>query len=199
MLVINLFLLNLSFKVIISLYSIRMDHHMLKTERCHLYHFKKEHIEDVERLYTDKHVRKYLGGVRPKEDIHRSLQKLTDPSTNDLYWTVYDFRSNQFIGFVSITPHHNGDDLEISYQFSPNIWGRGYATEVIHQLINFGFSTLQITKLVAETQTANIASCKLLEKVGMHVEHVVTRFGNEQAIYAIFKKRQSLNTYYEIH
>lgn len=160
---------------------------MLKTERCHLHPFKEAHIKDVERLYADKLVRMYLGGVRPLAEVRQSLQQLAGKRTSDLYWTVYDFRSSQFIGFVSIALHHNEEDFEVSYQFSPDIWGKGYGTEIVRKLIDYGFSTMHITKLVAETQTANIASCKLLEKVGMRVEDVVTRFGNEQAIYAIMR------------
>ena len=40
--------------------------------------------------------------------------------------------------------------------------------------------------MIAETQTANILSCKLLERVGMKLEQKIQRFGTEQTIYAIY-------------
>jgi [ribosomal protein S5]-alanine N-acetyltransferase len=52
-------------------------------------------------------------------------------------------------------------------------------------LIEYAFNELGIQKLVAETQTANIRSCKLLEKVGMIMEQRIIRFGAEQAVYSI--------------
>jgi [ribosomal protein S5]-alanine N-acetyltransferase len=54
-------------------------------------------------------------------------------------------------------------------------------------LIEYAFNELGIQKLVAETQTANIRSCKLLEKVGMIMEQRIIRFGAEQAVYSIQK------------
>ena len=64
--------------------------------------------------------------------------------------------------------------------------GKGYATEVVKELIGYAFEELRLAKVIAETQTANILSCKLLERVGMELEQKIQRFGAEQAIYAIY-------------
>ncbi|UNK21066.1 hypothetical protein MNQ98_14085 [Paenibacillus sp. N3/727] len=49
-----------------------------------------------------------------------------------------------------------------------------------------------IVKLLAETQTANVSSCNLLERLGMKLERKVQRFGSEQGIFSI-EKPSSLN------
>jgi ribosomal-protein-alanine N-acetyltransferase len=59
------------------------------------------------------------------------------------------------------------------------------ATEVIGKLIDYGLNEYKLHKLVAETQTANIKSCKLLERVGMAMECKIHRFDAEQAVYSI--------------
>ena len=82
-------------------------------------------------------------------------------------------------------PHHDGVYLEISYQLLPNWWGAGYATEVVQVIINFALIELNLSKVIAETQTANTSSCKLLENLGMKLERTISRFGAEQAIYSI--------------
>jgi len=46
---------------------------------------------------------------------------------------------------------------------------------------------------VAETQSANKASCKLLEKLGMNLKQIVQRFGAEQSIYCIEKSNNVTN------
>jgi hypothetical protein len=42
-----------------------------------------------------------------------------------------------------------------------------------------------------ETQSANIASCKLLEKLGMKVTDTVRRFGETQSIYSIHSYKKT--------
>lgn len=64
-------------------------------------------------------------------------------------------------------------------------WGQGYAEEVIRKVIDYVFDELKLKKLVAETQSANKNSCKLLKNVGMTLEGIVTRFGAEQSIFSI--------------
>ncbi|MFT9496528.1 GNAT family N-acetyltransferase [Anaerosolibacter sp.] len=86
-----------------------------------------------------------------------------------------------------INKHHDGFSTEVSYQFMPQYWGCGYAEEVIKRIINYAFDELTIKKLVAETQSVNKASCKLLQKVGMSLEQIVSRYGAEQYIFGISK------------
>ena len=65
----------------------------------------------------------------------------------------------------------------------------GIASEVVNEIIKYALYDLNYPIVLAETQTANIASCKLLEKVGMKLERKIQRFGEEQAIYSIRKRK----------
>lgn len=51
--------------------------------------------------------------------------------------------------------------------------------------MDYAFNTLKLTEIVAETQTSNRASCRLLEKLGMKFRETIQRFGEEQSIYCI--------------
>lgn len=113
------------------------------------------------------------------------LDEMLNTSNKSYYWVVREKRTDDFIGLLSLGPHHDGVDLEVSYQLLPNWWGRGYATEVVQVIINYALNELNLPKVLAETQTANISSCKLLEKLGMELERKVNRFGAEQSIYSI--------------
>lgn len=106
-------------------------------------------------------------------------------NSENKYWSVCEKQTGDFIGMISVDLHHDDNDLELSYQFLPDWWGRGYATEAVQAIIHFAFRELKISRLVAETQSANIPSCRLLQRVGMKFEKNVMRFGAEQAIYFI--------------
>jgi len=46
-------------------------------------------------------------------------------------------------------------------------WNRGYATEMYLKLVEYGFLEKNLSKIVALTHPENIASQKVLKKVGM--------------------------------
>lgn len=104
---------------------------------------------------------------------------------DSLFWVVRISGMNEFIGLVSLEKYHDGEDIELSYQFLSKFWGKGLATEVIGALIQYSFDELKLNKIVAETQTANTRSFNLLERVGMTRIKNITRFGEEQAVYCI--------------
>lgn len=158
---------------------------LFETERSYINTFQKSDFEDVKKLYVNQEVRKFLGGILQEDSIRVALNQMLQLSDESYYWVIREKLTADFIGLVSLDPHHDGNYLEISYQFLPNWWGAGYATEVVQEIINFAFKELNLSKVIAETQTANISSCKLLEKLKMELEKTIIRFGAEQAIYSI--------------
>ncbi|MEK4425497.1 GNAT family N-acetyltransferase [Solibacillus sp. FSL K6-1523] len=56
---------------------------------------------------------------------------------------------------------------EIAYIVNPDYWGKGIATEIATLLVDFGFKNLKLHRIYATCDPRNIASSKVLEKVGM--------------------------------
>lgn len=56
---------------------------------------------------------------------------------------------------------------EIGYFLHPDHWGRGYATEAARLLLDFGFGTLDLHRIGAICDPRNVASARVLEKMGM--------------------------------
>lgn len=46
-------------------------------------------------------------------------------------------------------------------------WGKGYATEAAREVIHFGFTQLQVHRVVAFCNAHNAASARVMEKLGM--------------------------------
>lgn len=67
----------------------------------------------------------------------------------------------------------------------PHYWGNGYALETIKEILNFASKELNIKKIASETQVANKASCRLLNKLGMKIIDKVYRFNAEQYIFLL--------------
>ncbi|MDJ0636087.1 MAG: GNAT family N-acetyltransferase [Xenococcaceae cyanobacterium MO_188.B29] len=101
------------------------------------------------------------------------------------HWVIRVKKNNFLvgIGIVSLGKHHNNIDTEISYQLLPEWWGKGYGTEAVQAVLNHALTVLGLPRVIAETQIANIASCRLLERMGMRLEGTVERFGAKQGIF----------------
>ena len=142
-----------------------------------------EDREEIIQLFTNAMVRRYLGGPTDEQAVCLQFSEMMRPKGLSRHWAVRLGNDKAMVGVITIGPHHDGEDLEISYQFLPVFWGQGYASEAVHAVVRHALDHLGLPRIIAETQTANISSCLLLERIGMHRERIVKRFGAEQVIY----------------
>lgn len=164
---------------------------MYETNRCRLTKIQESDYEEVKKLYTDERVRQFLGGIVEEKIYRIKFSDMCGANNNSFYWTIRQKDDNQFIGLVSLDLHHDGISTEISYQLLPKWWGYGYATEIVQEVISYAFKELGLKKIVAETQSANKSSCKLLKRSGMVLEETIERFGAEQSIFSIRNTRNN--------
>jgi len=77
-----------------------------------------------------------------------------------------------FIGFVGVfIPRfkaHFTPCVEIGWRIATDYWNQGYATEAAKAALDFGFGTLGLEEIVAFTVPRNVASRRVMEKLGMH-------------------------------
>ncbi|MBG9733980.1 GNAT family N-acetyltransferase [Paenibacillus alvei] len=159
---------------------------MLETNRCILSTLDTEDYEGVKKLYVNEEVRKYLGGAwKEEEAIKGSFNRMLASQEGTSFWMIREKQTNACIGLISLDLHHDGESTEVSYELLPEWWGSGYATETVTTVIGHAFHVLGLPEVVAETQAANKASRRLLERVGMSFRSTVQRFGEPQTIYGI--------------
>src|SRR5579884_1679302 len=61
---------------------------------------------------------------------------------------------------------------EIGYSLAYWLWNRGYMTEAVRALVRFGFGRMGLNRIEARCKVANLASARVLEKVGFRLEGV---------------------------
>ena len=64
-------------------------------------------------------------------------------------------------------------EIEIGYLLAQEQWGKGYATEVAHELVRIGFIELGYERLIAMTHPDNRGSVRVIEKSGFTFERLV--------------------------
>ena len=59
---------------------------------------------------------------------------------------------------------------DIGYEFSPEYWGKGYATEAAQAMVRFGFNAFRLHRIWSWCIADNRRSARVLEKLGMQLE-----------------------------
>ena len=76
--------------------------------------------------------------------------------------------TKQFIGLIALNiGNPNYLTAEVWYKIDFKYWGQGYTTEALTKLLEFSFNVLKLHRIEAGCAVENIASIKVLEKVGM--------------------------------
>ena len=136
------------------------------------------------RLHRDKNVRRYLGGQVVRTNILRRFVQCCGTQKGAATWVARPNSRQVSMGLVEFGPHKNGHDWEVSYQFLPKYWGNGWAREAVYSVIESAFESSSHHRIIAETQSANHASCRLLKALDMIEIERIDRFGAEQIIWA---------------
>jgi [ribosomal protein S5]-alanine N-acetyltransferase len=83
-------------------------------------------------------------------------------------WVARGEETAEVIGWggLSIDPDEPAWGLEVSYAFSPSVWGKGYATELVKRSLGFAFGVLSAPEVHAFAKPENTRSVRVLEKCG---------------------------------
>jgi RimJ/RimL family protein N-acetyltransferase len=78
--------------------------------------------------------------------------------------------ANRLIGHMVFHPWFGPQTYEIGWVFHHAYHGRGYATEAAVALLHHGFDALHRHRIIATCQPQNVASWRVMEKLGMRRE-----------------------------
>lgn len=110
------------------------------------------------------------------EDTKYFLQSLTKMyKRRELVdWGIVHKAEKKFIGtcgFVEWSMTHSR--AEIGYALSRRYWGEGYMSEAVNAVIEFGFREMSLNRIMGRCEVNNIASARVMEKVGMQMEGIL--------------------------
>lgn len=149
----------------------------LKTERLILRPMQVEDCFDMYDYAKRAEVTKYLTWS-PHINLEHTKEYLKYIKKHyrigDFYdWAVVVADEDKMIGTCGFTRFHpEHDAAEIGYVLNPDYHGKGYATEAVTRVLNFGFDNLLLNRIEAKYMVGNDASRRVMEKCGMRFEGV---------------------------
>jgi [ribosomal protein S5]-alanine N-acetyltransferase len=141
--------------------------------------------EALIRLWTEPVVRAYLGGVLAREDAQKRADAMIADRENA--WAIRNraHYNDALLGLLTLDVHCDLNEPEISYLLLPEFHGCGDASAAVALVCDRVFATRGVARIVAETQCANGASIRLLERLRFEHLHDCERFQATQSVYAL--------------
>jgi RimJ/RimL family protein N-acetyltransferase len=155
----------------------------LETKRLVLRVPTDDDLEVVVRMLTDPAVRGYLGGPVPEDRARAALSGPVDERWGSFLVTLMD--TGEVVG--SCLLDRDRGELEVSYQLLPEHWGHGYAREAVTRVLDWAWANTDAPRVIAVTQTANAASMRLLEVLGMQAEDQFEEHGTRQTLFQLHR------------
>ena len=151
-----------------------MNNLNLKTERLNLKPISEKDIENIHKLHSLTETDKFNTLGVPKNIteteiiVEKWIAENNSENTKSYTFAVKLTEENKFIGIIGINlGKEKYRNAEVWFKFDFNYWNKGYATESLKRIINFGFENLKLHRIEAGCAIENIGSISVLEKVGM--------------------------------
>jgi len=145
-----------------------MSKKIAETEKLLIREFELTDTAKFFELNRDIEVVKYTGD-RPFESIEVAETLLTSyiefKKSNLVHWAIVLKENNEFIGTCGFEQHSSYVDL--GGRLFKKHWGKGYATESAKACLDYGFKHLNLSEVVGRVVKDNLASIRVLEKIGM--------------------------------
>ncbi|HEY9630076.1 MAG TPA: GNAT family N-acetyltransferase [Coleofasciculaceae cyanobacterium] len=144
---------------------------ILKTQRLRLKPILESELTLLHQIFINPYVREYLcdGEVFSLQQVKEMLmesQKLFDEKRFGL-WFIETQDEQETIGFVGLWYFFEEKQPQLIYALLPHATHKGFATEAATRILEYSFSTLGYSYLLASCDRPNLSSQRVVERIGM--------------------------------
>jgi len=136
-----------------------------------LHRFTRDDLNWLSAIYADAEITRYLGGVKTRADIAAMLEsrilRYYERHPGYGIWLTVEKATGARLGFHLLNNIQGESIIQIGYTLTKDAWGRGFATEVAFAVLRYGFVDLGLARIVGMANLDNIASQRVLEKIGL--------------------------------
>jgi ribosomal-protein-alanine N-acetyltransferase len=143
----------------------------LLTDRLQLEPIGTSDLVMLHALLTDESVRKYLFDeqVIPISHTAQILETSRDTFVRHRYglWLVYTKKHWEPVGFVGLYTFFSEPQPQLLYALLPQYQRQGFASEASGRVVRYAFEALGFAYLKASCDRPNVASVRVMERLGM--------------------------------
>ena len=146
------------------------DDLLLTTDRLVLTPPRHEDAEAIAAVVNDRRIAEmamsipYPYGI---EDAHRWIEERGAPKHPALgKYLMWTKGARKLVGACGIVEIPEERETHIGYWIGVPFWGKGFATEAAHRIIDHAFTATDMTEISAACRVTNPASRRVIEKCG---------------------------------
>ena len=145
---------------------------ILQTERLIVRTWSPDDAESGFLIWSDPEVMRYVGTGQPNASLEETQAWIGRMSAHQEshgfgFWAVVEKKTGQLIGSCGMGYQRDGGlPIEFGYTLARTHWGQGLATEAATACLRYAFETLRLPELLASVDSRNVASQRVLEKIG---------------------------------
>ena len=167
---------------------------ILETERLILDTWQSTDWTAFRPIATDVEVMRYITGGVPWSD--EQIRSFVDRQI-ELYrtqgfcrWKLLEKPDRNLIGFCGVGFWHDTKEPEIGWWLARPCWGRGLATEAAVPALRYAFERVRLSRIVSIAMPENIASTRIMQKLGLEFDSEFENEGVRLVKYAIDRAAQ---------
>ena len=143
----------------------------IKTRRLILSPLGMKYLESTHEYASDRDATKYMMFL-PNDTVEETAEFLQDAEAewnkqNPEYYEFAVLLNHRHIGAVSLYLDESRTTGEFGWILHRDYWRQGITTEAVEALLDYSVNTLGIHHFIAHCDSENVASYKVMEKLGM--------------------------------
>ena len=151
---------------------------ILKTQRLILSKISEDDAGFIYELVNDPDWLRYIGDkdIHDLKDARSYIKNVSMVSYEQHGYGPYLVRLKEGkirIGISGLFKRDYLDHPDVGFAFLPAYRNKGYATESAAAVLNYGYASLNLTKILAITSRDNDSSARVLEKIGLQFQKII--------------------------
>ncbi len=153
----------------------------LETERLWLRQATQEDAEAIFTVFSDPNVTQFhdLDTFTHLDEAVGVVERRAKgfETGRGIRWEIAHKPSNYLIGSCGFTWDKAANAAEVGYELSSRFWRQGIMSEALRAILSYGFEIRGVQFITAEIMLDNVASRRLLEKLGFQSQGILRERG----------------------
>jgi ribosomal-protein-alanine N-acetyltransferase len=149
-------------------------------------------LDELYRIYSHPDLSKYIQNDKPLtwKQTKAAIKSMAENWEKYHFgvWAVIYKEHDKLIGHCGLKFLENTLEIQIGYLLLKSYWGRGLGTEAASAVLKYGFDVANLPQIVAVAKPENIASRRVLEKVGLKYEKDAYFYENNVVYYSLSRE-----------
>ncbi len=161
----------------------------ITTSRLILRAFTKEDVDPLHHILGEKEILRYFPNPSPpsRDKVEKLIAARLDHWEEHGYgwWAIEQRLKKGLIGWSGLLFLPETKEVEVGYLLGKAFWGKGLATEAAQACLQYGFKNFDMEIIVAIVHPENMASQRVIKKLGMSFVDEARYFGMDCHRYSI--------------